>query len=439
MVGVGKMGEIHMAPLVRKLMAVAVGAALGGLVSSAVAGGFAIGTQSGSGTGNAFTGGAAAADDASVAWYNPALMTLLPGKQIAGALHVVNPSFKFSNQGSTGAFAAPGTGDGGDGGDLTFIPNGFFTWAFSPRLSFGLALNAPFGLSTDYDAGWRGQLLALKSEVKTANVSPSIAYKVSDMVSIGGGVNVQKIEAELTSFTGAAPTGNQKLEADDIGYGFNVGIMLQATPSTRFGAHYRSKIRYELEGDQTFSGPAAPAANASVKADLDVPDSFSLSVFHVLNPKWELMADVTWTGWSSLERLTAIRTSASVLGGVGSTAASLRFNWDDTWRYGIGANYKWNSQFKLRFGAAFDETPTNDQFRTPRLPDEDRKWVAFGVQWKPSKASILDVGYAHEFIKDAKISTAEGAPPAVTCPPSCLIGEFKSKVDILSVQYSVSF
>ena len=97
----------------KKLVSFAVAAALAGLASSAVAGGFAIGTQSGSGTGNAFAGGAAGADDASVAWFNPAAMTLIPGTQIAGALHALKPSFKFQNQGSTGAFAAPAGARGG--------------------------------------------------------------------------------------------------------------------------------------------------------------------------------------------------------------------------------------------------------------------------------------------------------------------------------------
>ena len=420
------------------LMAVAIAAALGGMASSALAGGFAIGTQSGSGTGNAFAGGAAAADDASVAWFNPAAMTLIPGKQIAGALHVVNPSFKFSNSASTGIFAAPGTGDGGDGGDLTLIPNGFFTWAYSPTMSFGLALNVPFGLKTEYNTGWRGQFQALKSEVKSVNINPSVGFKVSNTVSIGAGLSVQKLDAELTSATPSAALGNQRLEADDVGYGFNVGILVQATPTTRFGAHYRSKIKYELEGKQTFDGPAASLANASVVADLDVPATLSLSIFHAMGQQWELMADATWTGWDKLKDLTATRTTAApALGGVGSVAAQLTFNWDNTWRYGLGANYKLSPQTKLRFGVAFDQTPTNDTDRNARLPDEDRRWVAFGVQWKPSKTGILDVGYAHEFIKDASINS--GAAPTLPCPPHCLNGEFKSKVDIISVQYAVSF
>jgi long-chain fatty acid transport protein len=417
-----------MAPTVRKLMALAVGAALGGMASSAVGGGFAIGVQSGSGTGNAFAGGAAVADDASVAWHNPAAMTLIPGKQIAGALHIVSPSFKFTNQGSTGAFAAPGTGDGGDGGDLTLIPSGFFTWAFSPKMSFGLALNAPFGLKTEYDAGWRGQLTALKSEVTTVNISPSIAFKVSDTVSIGGGVNWQKIDATLTNGANLAGTNIATVKADDDGFGFNLGIVFQAAPSTRIGATYRSKIKYDLEGDVALS--LAPAGNSSVAADLEVPDSFSLSVFSVLNPTWEVMADVTRTGWGSLKQLRIVRTSGPL---TGQTLSTLSFNWDDTWRYSVGANYKLSPQTKLRFGAAFDETPTNDVDRTARLPDQDRKWLAFGVQWKPSKTSILDVGYAHEFIKDASINNA------VAGVPGRLVGTFESSVDIFSVQYSMSF
>ena len=406
----------------RELASVAVAAALGGAVSGAVAGGFGIGTQSGSGTGNAFAGGAAAADDASVAWFNPALMPLIPGKQVAGALHALKPSFKFENTASTSPL---GTGEGGDGGDWAYVPNAFFTMAINPNWSFGLALNVPFGLKTEYEDGWRGQFTALKSEIKTVNINPSIAYKISDMVSIGAGFSYQKIEAELTNIAGAP--GISKLEADDDGYGFNLGVMIQASPTTRIGAHYRSKIKYDLEGDVTFS--VAAAGNSNIRADLEVPDSFSVSFYQALGTNWELMGDLTWTGWSSLQQLQVIRTSGPL---AGATLTTLQFQWDDTWRYGIGANYKMNPQTKLRFGLAFDETPTNDTYRTPRLPDEDRTWVALGVQYKPSKTSILDFGYAHEFIKDASINNSQGAAGQ-------LVGTFKNKADIFSIQYSQSF
>ncbi|MGA0115926.1 MAG: OmpP1/FadL family transporter, partial [Burkholderiales bacterium] len=409
----------------------------------ALAGGFGIGTQSGSGTGNAFAGGAAAADDASVAWSNPAAMTLLPtGKQVTFAGHVILPSFKFTNNGSTGAIGAGllGTGNGGDGGDLAVIPNGFFTMSINPNLRFGLALNVPFGLATEYAPGWQGQVTALESEIKTININPSLAYKVNDKFSIGGGVSIQKIDAKLSAFTGAVATGNLALKADDIGYGFNFGLLAQMTPSTRVGFSYRSRISYDLEGTATFSGAAAPLFNGNVRADLKVPESASLSLFSTMGDKWELMADLTHTGWSSIKRLDVIRMNASALvapppgGAAGSTLTSLQFNWKDTLRIGIGANYKLNNQTKLRFGLALDPTPTNDVDRTPRLPDQDRTWLALGVQYKPGKDGVLEVGYAHEFVKDARINTA-----GPTAPAGRLIGSFNSKADILSVQYSHKF
>jgi long-chain fatty acid transport protein len=251
-------------------------------------------------------------------------------------------------------------------------------------------------------------------------------------VSIGAGVSVQKLEADLTS---ATALGTQKLEADDVGYGFNVGVMVQATPSTRIGAAYRSSIKYDLEGTVTFSG--SPGSAAQIRADLEVPDSASLSVFSAINPKWEIMADATWTGWSSVKSLNVACASVSafVCTAVGAPLAglvpTLAFNWKDTWRFGVGANYKLNDQTKLRFGVAFDETPTNDVDRTPRLPDEDRTWVALGVQYKPSKTSTLEIGYAHEFIKDASINQASAG--------GTVVGTFKNQADILSIQYSLSF
>jgi len=420
------LGEI-MVKLNKRLSSAAVALALSSMSAAVCAGGFGIGTQSGSGTGNAFAGGAAAAEDASVAWSNPAAMAVLPaGKQFTAAGHILVPSFKFTNAGSTGAFAAPGTGDGGDGGGVHVVPNMFYTMDINPKLRFGFAVNVPFGLATEYEPGWRGQLTGIYSEIKTVNLNPSIAYKLGDKSSIGVGVSLQKIEAKLTGFAGAP--GVLTIEGDDIGFGYNLGYFVQATPSTQFGMTYRSKIAYELEGSALFS--VAAAGNGSVRADITMPDSASFSVLSKVDAKWEVMADITYTGWSKIKRLDIIRTSGPA---AGAPVTSLVFNWKDTLRYGVGANYKVDDKTKLRFGLAFDETPTNDIDRTPRLPDQDRTWVALGVQYKPNRQGTLEVGYAHEFVKDATVSATPN--PAI----GRLNGTFSNKADILSVQYSHRF
>jgi long-chain fatty acid transport protein len=409
----------------RSIVSAAVAAALVSTSAPVFAGGFGIGTQSGSGTGNAFAGGAAA-EDASTVWYNPAGMSYLPaGRHVSGVAHALKPSFKFNNAGSTGAFAAPGTGEGGDGGDWAFVPQGYFATDIGRNLKLGFALNVPFGLTTEYDAGWRGQFTALKSEIKTINLNGALSYRVSDTFSVGFGLSYQRIEAELTQFAG--PAGIAKIEGDDDNWGYNIGVMFSPSPSTRVGLHYRSSIGYKIDGDVSFS--AAPAGNSRVSADLRVPGSFALSIFHSVNPKWDVMGDITYTRWGTVETLNVVRTSLVP----GALVSQLPLNWDDTWRFSVGANYRHSDAWKFRFGLAWDPTPTNDTDRTARLPDEDRFWVAFGANYKISKQASLDFGYAHEFIRDASVNNA------VAGVPGRLIGNFENKADIFSVQFNYSF
>lgn len=416
-----------------RLIGLATGVALAGLSGSAFAGAFAIGTQSGSGTGNAYAAGAAGAEDAASAWFNPASMAFLPaGRHVSAAGHLLRPSFKFNDEGST-IPPVLGSGNGGDGGDWAVVPNAAFVTSLSDRLSFGLSMNAPFGLKTEYGAGWIGQRIALMSEIKAVNINPALSYKVSPALSVGVGLSLQYLEAELTN---ASALGVSKLKADDIGYGINVGAMFAVSPSTRIGVAYRSSIDYNLEGSVAFTG--APAANAQASADLRTPESVSLSFFTALTPKWDLMGDVTWTRWSRIVSIvpTCMQASAVVCaGGAGSPVlgATLPTHWKDTWRVGLGANYKYDSRLKLRMGVAYDPTPTNDVERTARLPDQDRLWVAVGAQYALSRQGRLEVGYAHEFVSDARVNTQ------VFGTAFRQVGRFENKANILTIAYSHAF
>lgn len=416
-----------------RLIGIAVGVALSGASGSVFAGAFGIGTQSGSGTGNAFAAGSAGAEDASSAYFNPASMSLLPvGKHASGALHLLRPSFKFQNEGST-VPGALGTGSGGDGGDWNFVPNGAFVMSLTNNVSVGLSLNVPFGLKTNYDAGWVGQRIALMSEIKTVNLNPAVSFKVSPALSLGVGINMQYIEAELTN---ASALGISNLKANDVGYGWNVGAMFSLSPSTRIGVAYRSSIKYDLDGAVSFTGVSA--ANANATADLRTPDSVSLSFFSVVSPKWDVMGDITWTKWSNIKAIipTCRQTSAVVCAGGAGTpilGATLPTNWDDSWRVSVGANYKYDNQWKFRFGLAYDPTPTNDVDRTARLPDQDRFWVAVGAQYAVSRQGKLEIGYAHEFVRDARVNTQ------IFGTAFRQTGHFEDKADIISIAYSHSF
>ena len=101
------------------------------------------------------------------------------------------------------------------------------------------------------------------------------------------------------------------------------------------------------------------------------------------------------------------------------------------WRVSLGVTHHYNRQWLARAGIAYDQAPVPDAYRTARIPDNNRTWLAFGGQYKPSEASAIDAGYAHLFVSDSSINQPTPAP--------ALVGTYKNKVDILSVQYTYSF
>ncbi|GAB4165406.1 MAG: outer membrane protein transport protein [Geothermobacteraceae bacterium] len=438
------------------------------LGTSAYGAGFAIIEQSVSGLGAAFSGGAAAATDASTIFFNPAGITRIKGQQVVTGLHFIYPQSDFSGTAANSALLGglPITGSGKDGGETAFVPNLYYV--YNPEntpWAFGVGINAPFGLVTEWDKDWIGRYHAVKSDVATININPVFAYKVDDHFSVAVGVSAQYIDAELSSaidfgsilaagaFPGAVPTqqdGFSVLKADDWAYTYNVGILYEFDQDSRIGAHYRSQVNYEAKGTATFEygvlagNPLAVGGlqaqgfvNGDASADISLPANFSLSGYHKVNDSLALMADVTITFWSCFDELRVKFAN----GGPGGGDSVTTENWDDSWRLSLGAEYGVNDALTLRFGVAFDETPIPDAaHRTPRIPGEDRYWVATGFNYGFSDNISLDFGYAHLFVKDAKIDKQAGVNPAgEDFFRGDLVGEFENSVDIASLQLNWNF
>jgi len=416
---------------------------------AASASGFQLMEQNASGIGNAYAGGAANAENASTIFYNPAGMTQLQAHEISVGVAAVDPSFSFTNKGSSVGLLG-GAGDGGNAGGWAFIPNGYASWALTKDLYLGIGVGAPFGLKTEYDTPWIGAAQSTSFEIKTININPSIAYRVNDTVSLGAGLNWQHIDATykrqaavVSATTVATPV---KLTVDDDGWGWNVGALFTLSPSTKVGVSYRSAIQYHTDGKIELSGPSAPtnaSGNSTVKADIKVPDTFSMAVTQQLSDKWQMLGDVTWTGWSSIPKVDIIRTANTLLyipgvagQAAGATAQTLNTDFRDTWRVGLGANYKFNEAWKLKYGVAYDQTPVKgSDTRLTSLPDNDRVWFSFGTQWTPDKASRVDLGVSYIYVRDSKINNNQAASGRGT-----VIGEYNnSSIWVLGAQYSMSF
>lgn len=409
-----------------------VGLALSGYHLNSTAAGFALFEQGASGLGNAYAGASAVAEDASTIFFNPAGMTYLEGRQIVGALHLIKTNGDFDNKDST-----PTGPEGGNLGSLAAIPNLFYKQDINEQLKFGLGISTPFGLKTEYDKNWLGRFQAIKSELKTVNINPSLAWKLNDQWSFGFGVSAMWAQAELTSAVNLGATESSiNNKGKDWGFGYNLGAIYQVTPDTRLGLSFRSKVEQHLKGDarSPFTGlNAIPGRtlNTDITADLTLPETLSFSSFSHLNDRWDLLADVTWTRWSQFKSLSIMRDNGS-----NTAVGTTQEHWNNTLRYSVGVNYRYTDTIKLRTGVAYDEEAIDNNHRTPRIPGNDRIWLSFGASWQYSPQTKFDVGYAHLFIKEARIHDDQTS----LVPSRGLVsGKYDGSADILSMQFTHQF
>ncbi|MGE0453524.1 MAG: OmpP1/FadL family transporter [Vicinamibacteria bacterium] len=466
----------------QKMLALAVVGAFASSPAPVFASGFQLVEQNGSGLGNAFAGQAAGARDASTIFFNPANLTRIEGKQFVLGANPIGVTTTFQDQGSTRPLLGttpipvPLGGEGGDAGGWIPVPNAFLSWQAGSQVWVGLGVSVPFGLKTEWEEDWVGRFKATKSEVQTLNINPTLAFKVNESLSVGAGASYQKLKATLAQGVpygglayggalqaagpiaaagilaqlggpaGLAKEGISQVEGDTWSWGFNLGATLKLGEQGRLAASYRSKIKHDVEGDVTFadapsfatSGPLgalgtalnARFANGPVTTHIELPETVSIAAAWE-GERAEVLADWSWTGWTSIQTLAIARADGSAL-------SSVPLNFEDTWRVGLGFNYLANDAWTLRLGTAYDKAPVQDQYRTPRLPDNGRIWAAGGFQYKLGKKAAIDLGYAHLFIDDATSNLPNQDSPTST-PSGNLIGSYSAGVNIVSFQLKYSF
>lgn len=400
---------------------------------------FQLKEQSSSMQGHAFAGASAKADDLSTMFFNPAGMTRLDNVTTAeGHAAYILPSANFSVDagatapGALGGGAATG-GNGGDAGVGALVPSfyGMMDLGLGDRWRTGLSVNTPFGLATKYDNDWVGRFYAIESELLTINVAPSVAYKLTDTLSIGGNVQAQYVEAKLTNAT-VLPVviteGRSKLEGDDIAFGWGLGALWEARPDTRVGINYRSRIVHKLDGEVDLTTTAgAPFATIQGKAGLTTPDILSIGAVHDLNDRWSILGEVAYTNWSLFDDLTVVSDAGAIL-------QSVDQSYDDTVFVSLGAEYKYTPEWTLRAGIAYDQAAVDTEHRTFRIPDTDRYWTSVGASYNMSDRVALNMNYTHIFAKDAR--TVEDDAPLTS---GVVAGEFDAHVNIVTAGVTFKF
>jgi long-chain fatty acid transport protein len=373
--------------------------------SQAFAAGFGLNEQSASSMGTAFAGRASSALDASTVFGNPAGMSYL-GEQVSGGMALISASSDIDN--ATSNFK--GSNDG-DMVPLTAIPFGYYVKPLDENWHFGVGVFAPFGLATEYENDYQGRGFAKDSDLSVVSVQPTLSYKLNEQWSFGAGISANYADGTLSSTVNPAPAlfrdGEYKVSGDDWGYGYNLGVMFQASDSTRLGLSYKSKVDYTLEGDVKNTA----IANGIVKAgkydgtlDLTTPESVDFSITHQFDSRWTGYAGSTWTRWSRFKEVVIDSPSN---GSPLFTQVSEAENWHDTLSYAAGLSYQLNPQWVLRSGLAFDPTPTNNTDRSPRIPSGDRYVFALGAGYSPTANLTIDLAYVYLQEEEVSVDNSE--------------------------------
>jgi long-chain fatty acid transport protein len=448
----------------RKIRASAIALAVMGtlFVGQAAASGFQLREQSVKNLGKS-SAGSMVGKDAAVVSLNPAAMVNLDKNTIQADLTVIDLSAKFKGGGAIlGNPLKPlSGGNGGDPGDPTLVPNMAAVFPMHGALeglTLGASLGAPFGLATEYDSGWVGRYRALKSDVKTMDLTLSAALELGNGVSIGAGFIWEREQATLTKaidfgtaicaasnpancFNPSYPFQPQSLDGAfevkgaDNSIGFVVGAQIAPSDKLAIGLSYRSEIKHELKGDLDFSGvPALLGADPRFVdgpggARLVTPSVATVSVKYVLADNFRVLADFQRTGWSSLQDVTIHRSNGTIVG-------SEPFEWTNTNFYSLGAEYDLSPAFTLRAGVGKDKTPTNDTHRTPRLPDNDRTLYSIGASWNVSENLSLDAAYQYIGIKSPTVNLPVDAAAGNT---STLVGKYTGHADLVGVSMQYRF
>lgn len=442
------------------------------LSSQAMASAFQIWEQDGASTGNYHAGYAAEANDASIAWYNPAGIPRIQNQQLVIGSAVIVSDFKYKgNIGVTERspvftpdgimypyFTQTFTGVTAQGGTFNVVPSLHYVAPISDWIGFGFSVDVPFGLKTSYGASTPVRYAATFTSINVIDISPSIGFRISDKASLGVGFDIQRAFADFNSYGGLFNPFEPKVvlpeydsqsnnEANDTGYGFRLGWLYDYNPNTRVGISYHSQVVHHLTGTSKLTGPIADTFNHGediisehAKAGIKLPPYTALTVFHKPSPQWALMGTLIYTQWNTFKTL-SLQNAAGVVNTTdpeepvaSSTNIEVNIpeNYHNSWSASFGANYYPTDTIILRTGIGYDQTPVSNNYRNIQLPDASRYALSLGAHFQATKTIGIDAGWAHIFF----LGKVNVNPPAQTVGAQIVNvdGNVRGGADVLTGQ-----
>lgn len=414
----------------QSLLATAMLLAAGGANAAA----FQLAEVSTSGLGRAYAGEAAIADNASVVATNPALMSLFKTAQFStGGVYVdsrinMNGDVAASITGTSMQTTKYGSASQRNVVPGDFVPNLYFVAPVNDKFALGAGMNVNFGLKSEYDDSYDAGVFGGKTDLSAINLNLSGAYRVTEGLSLGLGVNAVYAKAQIERNAGIIADSVKDGQAQTAlravvpgttipdyltskdksvvslqdraawGFGWNAGVMYQFNEGNRIGLAYHSKVDIDFT-DRTATSLGKKGIEAGKTGDLTLtlPDYLELSGFHQLTDKLAVHYSYKYTHWSRLTKLHASYED-------GKKAFDKELQYSNNSRVALGASYNLDEKLTLRAGIAYDQAASRHQ-RSAAIPDTDRTWYSLGATYKFTPNLSVDLGYA--YLKGKKVHFKE--------------------------------
>lgn len=395
-------------------MSCAILAALG--CSTAQAGGISLYEVGTADVGLAAAGYSARAQDASTVFTNPAGMTRLEGDQLTASGQIFYGDSGFS----IGPGTSPALGSNDGGNPIGWLPGGglFYSHSISQNVKIGLAVTGNFGSVVEYDEGWVGRYRAQESTLIGYSFLPSVAWRVNDKFSVGVSLNAMYGTFENTVGVNniIGPDGNLKLDDTDWALGANLGLLYQTSPGTRFGLTYTSPVDLDFRSTAQWNG-LAPAIslllnsqgllNANVDLGVTVPQGLNAGFYHETGPQWAVLGSIGWQQWSKFGE---VEVGVDTNNPIGLTTA---LDFDDTWHFALGTQYKLTDAWLLNAGVAYDSGFQDKNGVALVLPVNAAWRFGFGAQQRISERFNWGASFEYIYGGDLESNITGSIPVAI--------------------------
>lgn len=370
----------------------------------AYAGGFRVSLQGVKQLAQAHT--SAHAEDASVAFFNPAGISFIPSKlSVAAGGFGVKNTITYQNLSTLESYD-------------TNSPMGTPIYAaiaykVHENVSMGFSFATPFGSTIQYPEDWAGRDIVQKLELKAFYFQPMVSFKLADWISVGGSYIYAKGSVDWDrAATNLNATTNIK-DDEASGSGFGLGFYFQPNNKWDVSLAYRSPVNMEAEnGEITFNAPQSvysslgldAAGKDAFTATLPLAEEFTIGATYKITPKWSMSADFNYTGWEKYSKLTLDFENTPIGNQEDPTVLVSPKNWHNTKTFRIGTEYWFTEMFAGRLGWYYDESPYEDKYFIPETPSFDSNVFTAGLGVKVGKGFGVDLAGAMAFPKSRQFN-----------------------------------